>query len=220
MLAHGRFMMTQVPQSGYNEEGNEESTMEYPRRRTMAEPTLPILPECPSQENSSVSRMDMSVHSGRDNDTETIHSQNTSRKGSAAFHSNYTLSRADAPDIIIENYNITECVDNVSNKRRDSVSSRNIASSTQVHGGVTNLKNKQVTSSCSFLSSNKPITNSKSPTAGDIVNGLVDVNGDIMFMDAESNETGQLEQEKQTMNIGDDSSSSEIDCTPYFESIV
>ena len=220
MLAHGRFVMTQVPQSGYNEEGNEESTMEYPRRRTMAEPTLPILPECPSQENSSVSRMDMSVHSGRDNDTETIHSQNTSIKGSAAFHSNYTLSRADAPDIIIENYNITECVDNVSNKRRDSVSSRNISSSTQVHGGVNNLKNKQVTSSCSFLSSNKPITNSKSPTAGDIVNGLVDVNGDIMFMDAESNETGQFEQEKQTMNIGEDSSSSEIDCTPYFESIV
>ena len=60
----------------------------------------------------------------------------------------------------------------------------------------------------------------KSPTAGDIVNGLVDVNGDIMFMDAESNETAQLEQEKQTMNIGEDSSSSEIDCTPYFESIV
>ncbi len=45
---------------------------EFPRRRTMAEPTLPILPECPSGENSSVSRMDVSIHSGKDVDAETL----------------------------------------------------------------------------------------------------------------------------------------------------
>ncbi len=47
-------------------------TADFPRRRTMAEPTLPILPECPSGENSSVSRMDVSIHSGRDVDAETL----------------------------------------------------------------------------------------------------------------------------------------------------
>ena len=139
MLAHGRFMMTQVPQP---EDTSEESAMEYTRRRTMAEPTLPILPECPSQENSSVSRMDMSVHSGRDNDTETIHSQNTSRKGSSAFHSNYTLSRADAPDIIIENYNVSECADNNSNGRKHDNSSCGRNTSNSAHDGVNNNNNR------------------------------------------------------------------------------
>ena len=224
MLTHGRFVMTQT--QPYGEDGTDEPTMEYTRRRTMAEPTLPILPECPSQENSSVSRMDMSVHSGRDNDTETIHSQNTSRKGSAAFHSNYTLSRADAPDIIIENYNIADNLDNLSNRRHDSITSRNASTSTHAkQDELNNSRNKVgAVPSCSYHS---PTTRAKrgdsgAVTAADIVNGLVDTNGDILYMDADSNENVELELKEQVMDIGEGSSSSDTeDVAPsYYESIV
>ena len=46
----------------YDPEG--EQTPEGGRRKTLAEPSLPILPEVPSQENSSISKMDCSIHSG------------------------------------------------------------------------------------------------------------------------------------------------------------
>ncbi len=51
-----------------------EQTPDGVRRKTLAEPSLPILPEVPSQENSSVSRMDCSIHSGgrRESDVDTL----------------------------------------------------------------------------------------------------------------------------------------------------
>ena len=45
-------------------DGEGEQSPELTRRKTLAEPSLPILPEVPSQENSSVSRLDCSIHSG------------------------------------------------------------------------------------------------------------------------------------------------------------
>ncbi len=234
MLTHGSFVRTQPPAGhggvpGENGGGGpDEPTVEYRRRRTMAEPTMPILPECPSQENSSVSRMDLSIHSGGagGNDTDaagTPHSsQNASRKGSSAFHSSYTLSRADAPDIIIENCNIEEALDRLSNRRHDSVSSRDASTST--HG--TDEQNNAVPlpratpGSSGHLPAGdggaSPAT-SDSVSAGEIVSGLVDVRGEIAFMDEEEHENNTLDLD---LDLEESYSSSELAGIPYCESTV
>ncbi len=230
MLVHGSFVGVGggggtgagedgVPPAGIDEPG----TGEFRRRRTIAaEPTMPILPECPSQENSSVSRMDLSVHSGRDNDTETLHSQNTSRKGSSAFHSSYTLSRSDAPDIIIENYNIEEALDRLSNRRHDSVSSKDASTSTaNNHHPFQNDFLPPVPSSShavdSTCASGEPAVRASQPSAADIVNGLVDINADIKYIDADSNGQSLILDDD---DIEESYSSSELAGSPYYESTV
>ncbi len=178
-------------------------------------------------------------------------SQNTSRKGSSTFHSNYTLSRADAPDIVIERYNPDECqihntdeyhihnmeecsqryneeecqrynldeLDNIMGLRHDSVSSRDASTSTHDKDSLNNTVPKMkgmkdsslqtmvaketmtpamvamealnaATPSCSYHHHSNTTTsnNRKSVTAADLVNGLIDTNGDVMYIDADSNE--------------------------------
>ncbi len=73
-------------------------TAEFPRRRTMAEPTLPILPECPSGENSSVSRMDVSIHSGRDVDAETLQVMTEPTPPAPPCSDHHNPSRTNSPD--------------------------------------------------------------------------------------------------------------------------
>ena len=117
-----------------------------------------------------------------------------------------------------QRYNLDENLDNLPTRRHDSVSSRDASTSTHDKDSINNMLPQTVvargsnsqrmvardtisqamvakeaippaTPSCSYHNTSTMTRNNvKSMTAADLVNGLVDTNGDVMYIDADSNE--------------------------------